>query len=154
MKGVIAMKKYQISIKDKDNINLLVENIEALSEQQAINSVIELLAEKIKNTALVKEYTYDEKDRIIAVRQNNGFWIKQQFNDNDDIIYYENSRGYWQKYEYDNKGRVTLYENSNGFWEKSEYDDQGNCIYCENSDGFKRGTPRAELEQEPDITDD
>ena len=55
------------------------------------------------------------------------------------------------KSEYDDHGNKTYCEWSDGYWEKSEYDDRCNVTYFENSTGFKSGTPKAELEHEPEF---
>lgn len=132
------MKTYSFSIRNNEDVDVRIENIEASNEQQAMDKVLQMLTESIKHKALVKEYTYDEKHRIIALKQSN----------------LKDYTGFWEKYEYDKNGNETYYENSRGYWNKSEYDDHGNKTYYENSDGIGWGTPRAELEQEPDITDD
>ena len=77
--------------------------------------------------------------------------VKHEYDDRGNMTYYETNNGYWVKYEYDDRGNETYYEDSNGYWAKWEYDDHGNESYCEDSDGEKRGTPRADIEQELEI---
>ena len=55
------------------------------------------------------------------------------------------------KWEYDDRGNEIYRKYSDGYWVKCEYDENRNLTYYEDSDGFKRGTPRAELEQELEI---
>ena len=54
------------------------------------------------------------------------------------------------KWEYDDRGNEIYRKYSDGYWVKCEYDENRNLTYYEDSDGFKSGTPRAELEQEPE----
>lgn len=98
------------------------------------------------------KFKYDDLGNLIYCEYSNGYWAKQDYDDHSRETYYETSDGYWERREYDDRGNCIYYEDSDGYWCKFEYDDNGNCTYYENSTGYKKGTPRAELEHEPDIT--
>jgi hypothetical protein len=68
------------------------------------------------------------------------------------LIYIENEDGKWIRWEFDSEGREIYYQNSSSFWAKREYDDNGNEIYFENSDGKIRGNlpkPQPQPQAEP-----
>ena len=64
---------------------------------------------------------------------------------NGNKIYWEDENGYWIKTEYDSKGNRIYLEDSYGFWIKTEYDSKGNRIYWEDSNGYKNDKRVIEL---------
>ena len=64
---------------------------------------------------------------------------------NGNKIYWEDENGYWIKTEYDSKGNRIYLEDSYGFWIKTEYDSKGNKIYWEDSNGYKSDKRVTEL---------
>ena len=59
--------------------------------------------------------------------------------DKGNLVYLENEDGYWVKSEYNEFGNLTYVENSDGYWAKTVYDSEGNEVYYENSDGCYSG---------------
>ena len=58
--------------------------------------------------------------------------------DSPQKIYWEhNDNGSWIKFEYDDNRNRIYANNSQGQWEKREYDEDGNMIYLEDSWGKK-----------------
>lgn len=57
-------------------------------------------------------------------------------NDKGQELYREEQNGHWVKREYDEQGRQVYWESSSGDWAKHKFDDAGNEIYYTNSDGF------------------
>jgi hypothetical protein len=51
------------------------------------------------------------------------------------LIYIENEDGHWIRWEFDGQGRQTYYENSSNYWERKEWDSEGREMYYENSYG-------------------
>ena len=64
---------------------------------------------------------------------------------NGNESYCEDENGYWIKTEYDSKGNRIYYEDSYGLWCKTEYDSKGNEIYYEDSTGDKSDKRVTEL---------
>lgn len=93
---------------------------------------------------------YDDRGNETYCEWSDGFWVKSEYDSRGNETYREFSDGSWWKAEYDKNGNVTYSENSNGYWWKAEYDEESNRTYLEDSFGYKEGTPRAELEQEPE----
>ena len=134
-------KKYQKYI-DYIAKDIQVPYIEYLDAYGLRPEEYELVLPKVFNQPVrIKDrfetyYVFNKEGNIIYYEQNDGYWVKQEYDNQGNIIYYENSDGYWQKWEYDDQGNITYNEDSDGCWSKREYDDQGNMIYREDSDGY------------------
>lgn len=129
---------------DKDTLN---KDIAQLVTDNFCNDNLSWPLVQKCDVGLLVSKGVDISKSLITDDENNIY----KYDDRGNETYFENSRGYWSKREYDDRGNETYFENSDGFWEKYEHDDHGNETYRENSNGFKWGTPKAELEQEPDI---
>ena len=85
----------------------------------------------------LRRYIYnDNNDKRVYDEDDNGYWVKWEYDDNGNLIYFKRSNGYWEKRENDDKGNIIYYEDSSGYWVKREYNDKGNVIYFEESDGY------------------
>jgi len=76
-------------------------------------------------------------DKVIKIKDSDGYWTKSTYDDNGKQLSYERSDGYWHKRAFDNKGNLLSYENSYGHWTKRTYDDNGNQLTYKNSNGIK-----------------
>ncbi len=74
--------------------------------------------------------------------EENGYWVKREYDDHGRQIYWETNRGAWAKHHFDDAGNELYYENSDGFWFKSEYDKNGFRTFYEDSNGKKVGVMR------------
>jgi len=77
---------------------------------------------------------FDNNNKLIY-EEDDGHWVKREFDSNEKELYYEDSDGYWEKKEYDSNGNRIYYENSDGHWIKREFDSNNNELYYEDSDG-------------------
>ena len=124
-------------------INYIVSDIEApyfinMRDQYGLRpDEYELVLSRVFNQPVTIEggVVYNNIDNEIYYEDNDGDWIKREYDENDREIYYEGSDGFWYKKEYDKQGNIIYYEGSDGFWYKKEYDTQGNVTYWEDSNG-------------------
>ena len=82
-------------------------------------------------------YIKDKNGNESYCEDENGYWIKTEYDSKGNRIYCEDSTGFWFKTEYDSKGNEIYWEDNTGDWIKTEYDSKGNEIYREDSTGYK-----------------
>lgn len=83
---------------------------------------------------------FNDKGQETYREEENGYWVKREYDVQGRQIYWETNRGGWAKHQYDDAGNETYYENSDGFWFKSEFNDKGFRTYYEDSTGKVLGS--------------
>jgi len=77
------------------------------------------------------------KEKTIAQFLNVKTFPFQINDEKGNNIYYENDDGYWIRSEYDSNGKQIYSIDSDGYWSKTEYNSNGNLIYSEDNDGIE-----------------
>jgi hypothetical protein len=65
----------------------------------------------------IKEFPFiikDANNNRIYYEDEDGFWIKQEFDVNNNQIYYEEGEGFWLRREFDTNNEEIYYEDSYG----------------------------------------
>lgn len=125
--------------KDKEWGQLACEAWSAWTPKEREAATLADLEADVKDTLLSIE---EQKFPIVVLNDNgqetyreeeNGHWVKREYDEKGRQIYWETSRGLWAKHQFDDAGNEIYHETSEGFWYKAEYNDNGFRTYYEDS---------------------
>lgn len=71
------------------------------------------------------EEKYDDKQRLIYSKADNGLEEWREYDDDDNLIHYKDSNGFEEWYTYEN-GKEVLYKNTDG--DEWNFDENGKFI--------------------------
>jgi len=80
-------------------------------------------------------YKYDENDRIIEEKNNEGYKKIYRYDDKGNLIYDGDNRGYYHIYGYDKNNNLIFYNDNYNNYYRNEYNDNNELIYREQHDG-------------------
>ena len=136
-------EEFQAVLKERDAqwVQLACEAWYAWSDKEREAATLADLEADVQDTLLSIE---EQKLPIVVLNDNgqetyreeeNGHWVKREYDEKGRQIYWETSRGLWTKHQFDDAGNEIYYETSEGFWYKAEYSENGFRTYYEDSNG-------------------